>query len=49
MIESSEEKIRAKENSLLKPKNDVVFQNLFSRKNEKITKAFVEALLEEKI
>lgn len=34
---------------LLKPKNDIVFQSLFSKNNEKITKAFVQALLEEKI
>lgn len=27
---------------LLKPKIDVVFQSLFSKKNEKITKAFAE-------
>ena len=36
-------------NQLLKPKNDVVFQSLFNQKNEKITKAFIEDLLEEKI
>ena len=34
---------------LLKPKIDVVFQSLFSKKNEKITKAFAEAMLDEKI
>lgn len=49
MVKSSEEKLKTKEKPLLKPKNDVVFQSLFSRKNEKITKAFVEALLEEKV
>lgn len=49
MVKSREEKIRTKEKPLLKPKNDVVFQSLFSKKNEKITKAFVEALLEEKV
>ena len=49
MVKSSEEKLVTKERPLLKPKNDVVFQSLFSRKNEKITKAFVEALLEEKV
>ena len=40
-----------KENNLklLKPKIDVVFQSLFSKKNEKITKAFAEAMLEEKV
>ena len=34
---------------LLKPKIDVVFQSLFSKQNEKITKAFAEALLDEKV
>ena len=34
---------------LLKPKIDIVFQSLFNQKNEKITKAFAEALLEEKV
>ena len=34
---------------LLKPKNDFVFQSLFNQNNERITKAFVQALLEEKI
>ena len=34
---------------LLKPKIDVVFQSLFSKQNERITKAFAEALLEKKI
>ena len=34
---------------LLKPKIDVVFQSLFSKKNEKITKAFAEAMLDEKV
>ena len=33
----------------LKPKNDVVFQRLFNKDNPTITKAFVEALLNEKI
>lgn len=33
----------------LKPKNDVVFQRLFNKDNPKITKAFVEAMLDEKI
>ena len=33
----------------LKPKNDVVFQRLFSKDNQKITKAFAEAMLDEKI
>ena len=41
--ESKEEK------KLLKPKNDIVFQSLFNKDNEKITKAFVQALLGEKI
>ena len=46
-IENKREK--SEENKLLKPKNDIVFQSLFNQKNEKITKAFVEDLLEEKI
>ena len=33
----------------LKPKNDVVFQRLFCKDNPEITKAFVEALLDEKV
>ena len=46
-IENKREK--SEENKLLKPKNDIVFQSLFNQKNEKITKAFVEDLLEEKV
>ena len=38
-----------KERVLLKPKNDVVFQSLFNQSHERITKAFVEDLLEEKV
>ena len=38
-----------KKQDLLKPKNDVVFQSLFTKSNEKITKAFVEALIGRKI
>ncbi|MGN1327857.1 MAG: Rpn family recombination-promoting nuclease/putative transposase [Clostridia bacterium] len=34
---------------LLKPKNDIVFQCLFNQNNERITKAFVQALLDEQI
>ena len=34
---------------LLKPKIDVVFQSLFSKQNERITKAFAEALLEKQV
>ena len=45
--QTKEEKV--KEIKVLKPKNDVVFQRLFNKENEKITKAFVEALLDEKI
>ena len=37
------------ERNLLKPKNDVVFQSLFSKKNEYITKEFVGALLDKEI
>ena len=38
-----------KKKELLKPKNDVVFQSLFTKNNEKITKAFVEALIGRKV
>ena len=38
-----------KEQELLKPKNDIVFQSLFTKNNEKITKAFVEALIGRKV
>jgi predicted transposase/invertase (TIGR01784 family) len=34
---------------LLKPKYDVVFQSLFTQKNEEITRSFISALLEEDI
>lgn len=34
---------------LLKPKMDIVFQSLFTQKNEEITKSFISALLEEDI
>ena len=44
-----EESIKEEKKDLLKPKNDVVFQCLFNQKNEKITKAFVEALIGRKI
>ena len=37
------------EKKTLKPKNDVVFQRLFNKDNQKITKAFAEAMLDEKI
>ena len=40
---------KEKDLKLLKPKIDVVFQSLFSKKNEKITKAFAEAMLDEKV
>ena len=49
--EETKEKV-TKENGrkkLLEPKIDVVFQCLFSKNNEEITKEFVEVLLEEKI
>ncbi len=38
-----------KKKELLKPKNDIVFQSLFTQKNEKITKNFISAIMEEKI
>ncbi len=34
---------------LLQPKIDIVFQSLFNKKNEEITKSFIEALLDEKV
>ena len=37
------------EKKLLKPKNDIVFQSLFSKENEEITKNFVQSLLGKKI
>ncbi len=40
---------QTKEKKLLKPKYDVVFQRLFNKDNERITKSFVEALLEKKV
>ena len=40
---------KTKDFKLLKPKNDIVFQRLFNKDNEKITKAFVEALLDKKV
>ena len=48
-IKENENKKQKEGKQLLKPKNDVVFQSLFNQKNEKITKAFIEDLLEEKI
>ncbi len=38
-----------KEVKLLQPKIDIVFQSLFNKKNEEITKSFIEALLDEKV
>ena len=43
-MEQKEEKSK-----ILKPKIDIAFQSLFNQANEKITKNFVESLLEEKI
>ena len=40
---------KSKDFKLLKPKNDIVFQRLFNKDNERITKAFVEALLDKKV
>ena len=48
-VKENENKNQKEGKQLLKPKNDVVFQSLFNQKNEKITKAFIEDLLEEKI
>ena len=44
-----EETKKEKEVKLLQPKIDIVFQSLFNKKNEEITKSFIEALLEEKV
>lgn len=41
--------LETKEKKLLKPKNDLVFQSLFSKENVNITKDFAECLLERKI
>lgn len=50
MLLKKENQEKAKEKfKLLQPKNDFVFQSLFSEKNKKITKEFVSALLNEKI
>ena len=50
MVQKDLKSNKTKENvKLLKPKNDIVFQNLFTKNNVGITKAFAEALLEEKI
>ena len=38
-----------KKQELLKPRNDYVFQSLFTQKNEEITKSFISALLNEKV
>lgn len=43
------EKNKLREGKLLKPKNDLVFQSLFTQKNEEITRSFISALLEEDI
>lgn len=48
MKKENQEKAKEKF-KLLQPKNDFVFQSLFSEKNKKITKEFVSALLNEKI
>ena len=40
---------KEKEVKLLQPKIDIVFQSLFNKKNEEITKSFIEALLDEKV
>ena len=48
-VDVNQENVKIEEKRLLKPKNDFVFQCLFSKENEYITKEFVEALLDEKI
>ena len=49
LLKKNNSPVQTEEKKLLKPKNDVVFQSIFNQNNEKITKAFVEALLDEKI
>ena len=44
-----ENKNKNSNQQLLKPKNDIVFQSLFTKNNAKITKAFVEALIGRKV
>ena len=46
--ELNEKEVKS-EKPLLKPKIDVVFQSLFSKKNEEITKNFVQSLLGKRI
>lgn len=49
LLKKNNSPVQTEEKRLLKPKNDVVFQSIFNQNNAKITKAFVEALLDEKI
>lgn len=49
LLKKNNSPVQTEEKKLLKPKNDVVFQSIFNQNNAKITKAFVEALLDEKI
>lgn len=49
MKEISKETIITKEKELLRPTNDIVFQSLFTQKNEEITKSFISDLLGEEI
>lgn len=48
-INKVKEKTNKKKIELLKPKNDFVFQSLFNKDNEEITRSLVSALLDEKI
>ena len=48
-MENIHENNTKEEVKLLKPKNDIVFQSLFNQSNKEITKAFVQALIEQKI
>lgn len=48
-VNTKKEEIIEEEVELLGPKNDIVFQSLFSKANEEITKNFVSALLDEEI
>lgn len=49
LLKKNNSPVQTEEKRLLKQKNDVVYQSIFNQNNAKITKAFVEALLDEKI
>lgn len=49
LLKKNNSPVQTEEKRLLKQKNDVVYQSIFNQNNAKITKAFVEVLLDEKI